>query len=190
MSGKRRNIIRAVAIAAALSVLLLVVFNAKLRAWWYYRALQRDILAIVEEQGRAPGPPETGLVDSLLAGMGVQPHFTTPWERMSGHLDGLVASGEAVKREYRLKHLAKFSAEPHHLGGVPSSQGLNSIMVIGQSSHDPSSQAAFTVWCWKKDAAAWDNFVAEHDVPDYRERFMESSPKLRIQSPEPQGEPS
>jgi hypothetical protein len=29
-----------------------------------------------------------------------------------------------------------------------------------------------TVWCDAADARAWDDFVAEHDVPDYRDRFM------------------
>ena len=39
-----------------------------------------------------------------------------------------------------------------------------------------------TVWCYPADVAAWDDFIATHDVPDYRGHFIPTRKEIALKA--------
>lgn len=92
-------------------------------------------------------------------------------ERYPYHRQKLVQLGAIRELHYRLNHIL-----------VPSSEGGDFHKRL-LSNHPPCidfvadcpavpEPAELTVWCYPGDADAWDQFIAKHDVPDYKARFI------------------
>jgi hypothetical protein len=93
-------------------------------------------------------------------------------EEVSRLRENLVATGRLVRRHFQFKHLQVRTDEAHHLlqqlasGNCPTSVDRESIWRGGEG------PMPLTIWASSEDVNAWDKFAAEHDVADYRDRFM------------------
>jgi hypothetical protein len=94
--------------------------------------------------------------------------------RYEYHRDRLVELGAVIKRHYEFRHLRVSTPESNHFNHVLlKEKPVNAIDWSSKWSppEDPIPME-YTVWCYPQDSATWDAYFAEHDVPDYRRRFM------------------
>ena len=94
------------------------------------------------------------------------------YERYDYHRQKLVNLGAAVERHYRFNHLRVHTEECKHFSRLLLSGPHPDCIDFESPYPDKPEPMSLTVWCNPADASAWDDFIAKHDVPDYRQRFM------------------
>ena len=105
-------------------------------------------------------------------------------KRYEYHRQKLVELGSVAERQYNFKHVQKPTSESYHFTHLLLS-GLCPNQIDFESPYPAKPEPMhLTVWCDPAEAPAWDDFVAEHDVSDYRDRFMPTEKgTLAIQPP-------
>jgi len=93
------------------------------------------------------------------------------FERFEHHRMQLVRLGVVAERRYTIRHVTSPTAESKHLLRRLFDEPPPSIFWEANYP-DPPGPQGLTLWCWAKDATAWDEYIAARNVPDYRERFM------------------
>ncbi|MEN6406436.1 MAG: hypothetical protein ABFC77_08190 [Thermoguttaceae bacterium] len=93
-------------------------------------------------------------------------------ERYEYYRQKLVELGSITERHYVFQHLWVPSDDSKHFSKLLVSGRCPNHVDFLSPYPDKPELTHLTVWCWATDASAWDHFVAEHDVADYRERFL------------------
>jgi hypothetical protein len=88
------------------------------------------------------------------------------------HRQQLVELGDILERHYAFKHLQVPTCESKHFSQLLLSGSCPSHIDFNSAYPNKPESMQLTIWCRPGDANAWDEFVAKHDVSDYRERFM------------------
>ncbi len=105
-------------------------------------------------------------------------------KRYEYHRQRLVELGRVAERQYTFKHVQTPTPESSHFTHLLSSGPCPNSIDFESPYPDKPEPMQLTVWCHPADAKAWDDFVAEHDVSDYRDRFMPTEKgTLAIQPP-------
>ena len=97
-------------------------------------------------------------------------------QRYEYHRQRLVALGDVAERHYTFKHLKVRTDESNHFSKLilrgPRPKCIDFSSPYPTEPPATSKPMQLTVWCSPADTADWDEFVAKHDVADYRDRFM------------------
>lgn len=93
-------------------------------------------------------------------------------ERYERYRQKLVELGGITERHYSCRHLRVRTDESEHFTRLLVSGRCPNHVDFSSPYPDKPEPLQLTVWCWNRDASAWDHFVAEHDVADYHERFI------------------
>jgi len=96
------------------------------------------------------------------------------WERYEYHRDRLVAWGELAHREFVLQHIVAQSEESKELWRRLVQTFPGHIHVTSPWPRTPEPMR-IEVWDHPGRLAQWEAFVAEHDVSDFRSRFLPGS---------------
>ena len=93
-------------------------------------------------------------------------------ERYEYHRQKLLELRDIVKRHYSFRHLRVPTDASEHFSRLLVSGRCPNHIDFSSPYPDQPEPMQLTVWCSPTDAHAWDDFVAEHDIPDYFKRFM------------------
>lgn len=95
------------------------------------------------------------------------------WEAYEFHRQQLVKLGEVRELRFVMIFLPMGTAEARHFirRRLSSPQAPSSIDWSFPDTGGPAP-IDLTVWCYRKDQAAWQEFIESHDVLDYRSKFM------------------
>lgn len=154
-----------------LTIAALVVVVAGVIAWtidWksvrvkYHDAEMRRAF---QEQFQAATVHQDGLVGFEVG---------EPTARYEYHRDRLVDLGAVIRKHHEFHHLRVSTPESIHFNRVLlREKRVDAIDWAGKwSTPEDPIPLEYTVWCYPLNSAAWDVYFAEHDVPDYRRRFM------------------
>ena len=94
------------------------------------------------------------------------------YQKYEYHREKLVELGDICRRHYKFKHLFVPTPESKHFSTLLLSGPCPNHIDFSSPYPNKPELMQLTVWCYVMDANAWDDFVAKHDVSDYRERFM------------------
>ena len=157
---RRRSLIFAALAALLVSGAIIVIntrpFQVRCHEWQMRRAWHQSY--------SKPLPP-TG--DGLVAY-----ELGEANERYEYHRQKLVELGNVAERYYTFRHLQVPTGESEHFSRLLLSGSCPSHIDFLSPYPDEPEAMQLTVWCYTADASAWDDFVAEHDVSDYHDRFM------------------
>jgi len=95
-------------------------------------------------------------------------------DRYEYHRQKLVELRDIVERQYVLKHLEIPTDESKHFSKLLVSRDCPSHIDFESPYPDKPRLLQVTIWCYPPHVSEWDRFIAEHDVPNYRERFMDA----------------
>jgi hypothetical protein len=161
MTPRQYLILVVVSVAVAGLGVLVVLSNAIPIAYHTYR-MKRVHKEIYAE-------PQTSLDGWTAYGSGDQ------WECYEYHRGQLVALGRIIKRQYELQNVLTGTAECDHLitemlvGRCPTHIDLTA------PDRSLSKPMEIIVWCDPEHETAWDEFVARHNIANYRDVFMRNS---------------
>lgn len=117
--------------------------------------------------GKAPDVQQDGLVGYTVG---------DSYERYEHHRQQLVELGHIVRKRYTFEHILATTEESEHLSRkLLTGECPPHIDFVSPYPEEPAPMK-LTVWCYPENAKDWDDFVARHDRPDYREVFMHPDP--------------
>ncbi len=106
------------------------------------------------------------------------------------HRQALVDLGAIVEHHYDLQHLRTRTEESKDFSRRLLSGDCPEHVDFEAPYPYESEPMQLTVWCKLAAASEWDEFIAKHDVADYRERFMDIPSGLGVPTNERDGERS
>lgn len=96
------------------------------------------------------------------------------YERYIYHRQELVELGVVTELTYQFQHINYPSAESSDFWkALFSPNRPDCIDFQSPQSNDDPEPMQLTVWCYLRDAPAWDAFIQERDSEDYAERFIQ-----------------
>lgn len=99
-----------------------------------------------------------------------------PMERYKFHREELVRLGAFIKKEHVFQHLQVRSPQAKHFLDLITYKKCPPRENIESPYLEPPKPFRCTFWFESDQLEKWDQFIREHDVPDYNEKFMHIDP--------------
>ncbi len=162
MKLKRRSTTRAIAIATFFAVAVLTVLtitSPPIQIAYHRWQMERAWSDAFAE----PDPSVNGEVAYTLG---------ESYKAYERHRQRLVELGAVCELHYVLENVLARTDEGRHFATLWTSFNCPPCIDCTAPFPDAPEPTQLNVWCYPEDVAGWDAFVAEHDVSDYRERYM------------------
>ncbi len=174
MTRRRSLILAALAIVLVGIGIGIVIINSKASQVRYHEwRMQR-----ARQQMCVPSQPSAGNVLSVLFAYVLgEGNTLEAFKRYDYHRQKLVELGSVARLHYNFKHVLVPTSESRHLTRLLVSGHCPNCVDFESPYPDKPEPVRLTVWCHPADTVAWNNFIAEHDVADYRGRFMSATGK-------------
>lgn len=85
-------------------------------------------------------------------------------ERYKYYRQKLCALGAIVERHYVLRHIWTRTDDGKQFTRLLVSRSCPNYIDFESPYPDKSEPMQVTVWCWPRDASAWDEFIRKHDI--------------------------
>jgi hypothetical protein len=87
-------------------------------------------------------------------------------QRYEYHRQRLVALGAVRELHYHFRHVKSGTEASHQLSKLLVRQECPTHIDFESPYTDKPEPMELTVWCFSRDADAWERFIADHDLPD------------------------
>jgi hypothetical protein len=159
MMPKRRVLVRVALISLATLVVtsgILIANSRALQLHYYKWQMQRAWRQAYD----GPKTTDSGFIVAHVS--------SEAQKRYEYYRQKLIELRGIVERHYVFRHLRVPTDDSKHFSKLLVSGRCPNHVDFSSPYPDKPEPLQLTVWCWPTDASAWDHFVAEHDVADYR----------------------